>query len=46
LCIALGRSQSIPLREVADLVLMLAGDRAAHITGAGLTIDGGLIKAL
>jgi hypothetical protein len=32
--------------EVADLVLMLAGDRAADITGADFTIDGGLIKTL
>ncbi|MFJ3305193.1 oxidoreductase [Streptomyces sp. NPDC086549] len=32
--------------EVADLVLMLAGDRAANITGADFTIDGGLIKTL
>ena len=32
--------------EVADLVLMLAGDRTANITGADFTIDGGLIKTL
>jgi NAD(P)-dependent dehydrogenase (short-subunit alcohol dehydrogenase family) len=32
--------------EVADLVLMLASDRAGHITGADFTIDGGLIKTL
>ncbi|WP_405883231.1 oxidoreductase [Streptomyces sp. NBC_01136] len=32
--------------EVADLVLMLASDRAANITGADFTIDGGLIKTL
>ena len=29
--------------EVADLVLYLAGDRAANITGADFVIDGGLI---
>ncbi|MFJ8364533.1 oxidoreductase [Streptomyces sp. NPDC093984] len=32
--------------EVADLVLMLASDRTANITGADFTIDGGLIKTL
>ncbi|MEV7323296.1 SDR family oxidoreductase, partial [Streptomyces sp. NPDC093970] len=32
--------------EVADLVLMLASDRAANITGSDFTIDGGLIKTL
>jgi NAD(P)-dependent dehydrogenase (short-subunit alcohol dehydrogenase family) len=30
-------------REVADVVLFLASDRAANITGADITIDGGLI---
>jgi NAD(P)-dependent dehydrogenase (short-subunit alcohol dehydrogenase family) len=29
--------------EVADLVLILASDRTANVTGADLTIDGGLI---
>ena len=29
--------------EVADLVLFLASDRAANITGANVTIDGGLV---
>jgi NAD(P)-dependent dehydrogenase (short-subunit alcohol dehydrogenase family) len=29
--------------EVADLVLILASDRTANITGADITIDGGLI---
>jgi NAD(P)-dependent dehydrogenase (short-subunit alcohol dehydrogenase family) len=33
-------------REVADLVLMLAGDRIPNVTGASFTIDGGLIKTL
>ena len=28
--------------EVADLVLFLASDAAAYITGATLTIDGGM----
>ena len=29
--------------EVADLVLILASDRTANVTGANITIDGGLI---
>jgi hypothetical protein len=29
--------------EIADAVLLLASDRAANITGADITIDGGLI---
>ncbi|MFE2870319.1 SDR family NAD(P)-dependent oxidoreductase [Embleya sp. NPDC059259] len=32
--------------EVADLVVYLAGDRAANITGADFTIDGGLVTTL
>jgi NAD(P)-dependent dehydrogenase (short-subunit alcohol dehydrogenase family) len=32
--------------EVADVVLFLAGARAANITGATITIDGGLIQTL
>ncbi|MEV6635965.1 oxidoreductase [Actinoplanes sp. NPDC051470] len=32
--------------EVADLVLLLASDRAANITGADIAIDGGLITTL
>jgi NAD(P)-dependent dehydrogenase (short-subunit alcohol dehydrogenase family) len=32
--------------EVADLVLLLASDRAGNVTGADLTIDGGLIPTL
>jgi NAD(P)-dependent dehydrogenase (short-subunit alcohol dehydrogenase family) len=32
--------------EVADLVLFLASDRAANITGADFVIDGGLITTL
>jgi NAD(P)-dependent dehydrogenase (short-subunit alcohol dehydrogenase family) len=32
--------------EVADLVLYLAGDRAANITGSDFVIDGGLIQTL
>jgi NAD(P)-dependent dehydrogenase (short-subunit alcohol dehydrogenase family) len=32
--------------EVADLVLFLASDRAANLTGAEFTIDGGLIPTL
>ena len=32
--------------EVADLVLLLASDRAANITGADFAIDGGLITTL
>ena len=33
-------------QEVADLVAFLAGDRAANMTGADVTIDGGLITTL
>jgi NAD(P)-dependent dehydrogenase (short-subunit alcohol dehydrogenase family) len=33
-------------QEVADLVLFVAGDRAANITGSDFTIDGGLITTL
>jgi NAD(P)-dependent dehydrogenase (short-subunit alcohol dehydrogenase family) len=29
--------------EVADLVLILASDRTANVTGADITIDGGLV---
>ncbi|WP_285904609.1 SDR family oxidoreductase [Paractinoplanes hotanensis] len=32
--------------EVADLVVFLAGDRAANITGADFAIDGGLVSTL
>jgi NAD(P)-dependent dehydrogenase (short-subunit alcohol dehydrogenase family) len=32
--------------EVADLVVLLAGERAANVTGADFTIDGGLVKTL
>jgi NAD(P)-dependent dehydrogenase (short-subunit alcohol dehydrogenase family) len=32
--------------EVADVVLWLAGERAANITGATITIDGGLVSTL
>jgi NAD(P)-dependent dehydrogenase (short-subunit alcohol dehydrogenase family) len=32
--------------EVADLILYLASDRAANITGSDFTIDGGLIPTL
>jgi NAD(P)-dependent dehydrogenase (short-subunit alcohol dehydrogenase family) len=32
--------------EVADLVVYLAGERSANITGADFVIDGGLIKTL
>jgi NAD(P)-dependent dehydrogenase (short-subunit alcohol dehydrogenase family) len=33
-------------KEVADLVVFLASDRAANITGADVTIDGGLITTI
>lgn len=33
-------------KEVADLVLMLASDRTANITGTDVTVDGGLISTL
>jgi NAD(P)-dependent dehydrogenase (short-subunit alcohol dehydrogenase family) len=32
--------------EVADLVVMLASDRAGNVTGSDFVIDGGLIKTL
>jgi NAD(P)-dependent dehydrogenase (short-subunit alcohol dehydrogenase family) len=32
--------------EVADLVVLLAGDAAGNVTGTDLVIDGGLIKTL
>jgi NAD(P)-dependent dehydrogenase (short-subunit alcohol dehydrogenase family) len=32
--------------EVADLVLMLASDRTANVTGADFVIDGGLITTI
>ncbi|MGW2282110.1 SDR family NAD(P)-dependent oxidoreductase [Streptomyces sp. NPDC001770] len=32
--------------EVADLVVFLAGDRAANITGSDFVIDGGLVSTL
>jgi NAD(P)-dependent dehydrogenase (short-subunit alcohol dehydrogenase family) len=32
--------------EIADLVVFLASDRAANITGSDYTIDGGLITTL
>jgi NAD(P)-dependent dehydrogenase (short-subunit alcohol dehydrogenase family) len=32
--------------EVADLVLILAGDRAGNVTGSDFVIDGGLIQTL
>jgi NAD(P)-dependent dehydrogenase (short-subunit alcohol dehydrogenase family) len=33
-------------QEVADLVLLLASDRAGNVTGADFVIDGGLIRTL
>jgi NAD(P)-dependent dehydrogenase (short-subunit alcohol dehydrogenase family) len=32
--------------EIADLVLLLASDRAGNITGSDVTIDGGLVSTL
>jgi NAD(P)-dependent dehydrogenase (short-subunit alcohol dehydrogenase family) len=32
--------------EVADLVLLLASDRAGNVTGTDFIIDGGLITTL
>jgi NAD(P)-dependent dehydrogenase (short-subunit alcohol dehydrogenase family) len=32
--------------EVADLVLFLASERAANITGSDFAIDGGLVQTL
>ncbi len=33
-------------QEVADLVVLLAGDRAANVTGSDFVIDGGLVQTL
>jgi NAD(P)-dependent dehydrogenase (short-subunit alcohol dehydrogenase family) len=33
-------------QEVADLVMFLASDRPANITGADMTIDGGMITTV
>lgn len=33
-------------REVAQLIVLLASDCAANVTGAGLTVDGGLVPTL
>jgi NAD(P)-dependent dehydrogenase (short-subunit alcohol dehydrogenase family) len=33
-------------REAADLVLLLASDRAGNVTGANFVIDGGLVTTL
>ena len=32
--------------EVADLIVLLASDRAANVTGADFVIDGGLLTTL
>jgi NAD(P)-dependent dehydrogenase (short-subunit alcohol dehydrogenase family) len=32
--------------EVADLVVMLAGDRLGNVTGSDFVIDGGLVTTL
>jgi len=32
--------------EVADLVVLLAGERAGNVTGSDFLIDGGLVKTL
>jgi NAD(P)-dependent dehydrogenase (short-subunit alcohol dehydrogenase family) len=33
-------------REVADLVILLAGERAGNVTGSDFVIDGGLVQTL
>jgi NAD(P)-dependent dehydrogenase (short-subunit alcohol dehydrogenase family) len=32
--------------DVADLIVLLAGDRAGNVTGADFVIDGGLVTTL
>jgi NAD(P)-dependent dehydrogenase (short-subunit alcohol dehydrogenase family) len=50
--IAAGQAAQAPMgrfttpEEVADLVVLLAGDRAGNVTGADFVIDGGLITTL
>lgn len=50
--VAAAAAQAAPTRrfsdasEVADLVLMVASDRAANVTGADFLIDGGLLSTL
>jgi NAD(P)-dependent dehydrogenase (short-subunit alcohol dehydrogenase family) len=45
------RSAAVPLgrlgaaQDVADVVLFLASDRAAYVTGQTITVDGGLVRA-
>lgn len=33
-------------QEVADLVLLLAGDRTGNVTGSDFVVDGGLVTTL
>jgi 3-oxoacyl-[acyl-carrier protein] reductase len=33
-------------RELADAIVFLASERASYITGATLSVDGGLVKGL
>ena len=48
---AAGRGRLRPVasptpQEVADLVVLLAGDRAGNVTGSDFVIDGGLVQTL
>ena len=43
---AIGDRPVHPPDEVADLVLLLASDRPANVTGADVVIDGGMVTTI